>query len=497
MANDMNLMRVVLVFAFVVLCGCNVPPSSSRDFGAPDVIQPDIVADLPLPDGSAPDLGPLDLGAPDAAAGTPFGAATLGAYIMGSSYAEGIQDYLKTFIGESGITAKVASWTVGGAPINYLWTGTQASDPTLFLTKLTELKSGAYGLLFMNAQMPWIQTDMEIKGVSGFTAEALKAKADFRFLIQVYWRTEQSPYRFSETSTRRQDLAMYRRGALRVAYQVARAIKAPVFVAPVGTAVEGVKDLALAGKLVGFKTRAALHESDGEHLSDLGHYIQAMVVHTAAYQNAPQGHSRKLGSASGGPSLTTADAKLIWDEVSKAVRDTPFSGWYKKSAGSYTAYLAALKAAIRNWETFDKLTQLNTPGDGTFTGEDGLTWTYKQGMAVLASAEPRLFDRTLVLDKVGSSLWASIPGGVGELSFVFSKRLVTAADAVVELRVGGKTVGTYTRSAFNADTKYANQVTGIDGKGPVKLEFVCKGSSMFLDNVIWTEYPQSSSPPVL
>ena len=479
-------LAALFIAALAAAAACNAPPSTVLDLGAVDAAAPDMAADLPTPDSRIPDLAPPDLGAPDAA-GPPFGPNNKGAYIMGSSYAMEIQDFIKTFTAESGLTAKVGEWTMGGAAMDVIWSQTLATNPTLLAAKLKELRSGDYGLLFMNAQQPWIQTDSEIRGVGNFTEEALKGNAAYRFMIQVYWRTEQEPYRFSETSTRAQDLAMYRRGALRVAHDVAAYIKAPVFVAPVGVAVEAVKDLAVAGKLSAFKTRAALHEPDGQHLSALGHYVQALVVHTAAYQDTPHGHSLRLGVGSGSPALTPADAKLIWDAVLKAVREAPFSGWYKAAPADAAKQLAALSAAISNWETFDNLKAASSPGNGVFTGEDGFTWTFSQGTE--ATTPNGLVGRTLGLSKSGGALAATIPGGVGELSFVFSKALASGSDAVIEVRVGGKKVGAYTRGAANTSTLYATRITGIDTKGPVKVELLCKGDSLLVDDVMWTDYP--------
>ena len=183
--------------------------------------------------------------------------------------------------------------------------------------------------------------------------------------------------------------------------------------------------------------------------------------------------------------LSTADAAIIWDEVYKAVRETPFSGWYSKAPATFSAYLAALKHAIRNWETFDKLKQAGAYGSGTFTGEDGFSWTYKEGMA--AATAPRLHDSTLSLNK-GGRLTATIPGGVGELSFILGKGASGSAAASVEIKVGGKTQGTFTRAKENVE-KLAFRVKGIQAKGPVKLELLVKGAPCLVDNMIWTDYP--------
>ncbi len=476
---------VSLLFAGALLVCCSgreVPADGSGkpDAGLVDAAVMDLAADASPPDANTPELAPPpDAQAPDA--GAPFGPARGGAYIMGSSFAMGIKDTIKTFTQESGLSVKVSEWTIGGAPIELMWSETKANNPTLLAAKLAELKSGSYGVLFMNAQQPWRQAEREIRGVTSFTREALKGNPAFRFVIQVYWTLEQDPYKFSDKSTMWEDLAMFRRGALHLAYRVASAIKAPVFVAPVGIAIERVKEQAASGKLAAFKSRAALHEPDGSHLSKLGNYIQASVIHTAAYQDKPHGHSKKLGAGT----LSSSDAAIIWDEVLKAVRQTPFSGWYVKAPTTFTAYLAALKRAIRNWETFDNLKPASAFGSGTFTGQDGFTWTYKQGRATTTA--PRLHDSTLVLNK-GGSLWANIPGGVGELSFILGKQQPGSAAASLEVRVGGKSLGTYSRAQDNL-TRLATVITGIKASGPVKLELLVKGDACLLDNLIWTDYP--------
>lgn len=430
--------------------------------------------DLRVPDG----LARSDK-SPDAAS-VHFGPTTSGTYLIGSSFAMGVQSYIQTLTQEAGLAVSVAEWTVGGASINSLWNDTSAQNPALLQSKLAEITSGKFGLLFMNAQQPWLQTDTETLGVGRFAGEALKGNPSFRLMIQVYWTFEQDPYRFRETSTRWEDLMMVRFGALRVAYQVGKALNAPVFVAPVGEAIERVKERAAKGQLSAYTSRSALHEADGQHLSGLGNYVQASVIHAGAYQRYPQGQSKQINSSSGSTLLTEADAKLIWDDITESVRKTPFSGWYEQESTTLSGYMAALKKAISNWETFDGL----SASGGSFTGEDGFSWTVVKGKA--AASTEQLIGRTLSLES-GGSLAGSIPKGVGVLFFVFSP-LSTGPAATLEVWLGGTLAGTYTRSQDNRTTKYATMLTNLNAKGPVTLEIKSKGAPCLLDNVQWTDF---------
>ena len=382
---------------------------------------------------------------------------------------------MQTLTKEAGLTVAVDEWITGGASIWNIWN----SSGSELQTRLTQLKSGKYDVLFMNAQRPWRQTGSEAVAAGNFVKEALASSAKFRFLIQVYWTFEQSPYRYSEKSTLAEDVQMYRKGALRVALNIARAQKAPVFVAPVGVAMERVKELAAGGKLQGYKTRAALHAGDGAHLSDLGLYVQALVIHGAAYQDRPHGHTKVLGSKT----LSAADAKAIWDAVEKVLRDTPFSGWYKKPPATLSAYLTALSAALGNWETFDKLSALSV-SSGSFTGEGGVAWSYTKARS--QAAWPRLINNTLYLE-TGGTVSATVAKGAKSVDFIFSP-LTAGATATVEVRAGGKAVSTHSRTTLNTTDLYASR-SSSNTKGPVKLELACKKGPCLVDNVMWTDFP--------
>lgn len=471
--------------AALLLAACTDGSGSSKEAGAPETGVD--AARLEAGSEAGADAASLDAG-PDAAvaeagadAGGPFTAAAKGAYIIGSSFAQGIKNYIETFTKESGLTVPVTEWITGGASI---WTIWFSSNPTEKQTHLGELASGKYDVLFMNAQRPWRLTGSEALAGGNFAEKALTAVPDYRVLIQVYWTFEQSPYRFSETSTRDQDLAMYRQGALRVAQLMSSKIKAPVFVAPVGLAIERVKELATGGKLQAYKTRAALHQGDGSHLSDLGNYIQALVIHGAAYQDKPQGHSRKLGSGGGAKTLSTADANLVWGEVNKVLRDTPFSGWYGKAPTTLAGYQASLKAALRNWETFDNFTS-STVGSGSFVGRDGVSWSYTKSRA--QAGAPRLINTTLYMEQ-GGTLTATLPKGLDQLHFIFSP-LTSGATATVEVLAKGISLGSKTRSQDNTSTLYATVVSGINTKGALNVELRCKAGPCLVDSVQWTDYP--------
>ena len=484
-------MRIgLLLTAGLLFVGCDeADPADTGHDAAPDLARPDLARPDRGPDRTAADLADLasaevsapDLPGPDSGVAAPFAPAKKGVYVIGSSYAMGIRSYLQTLIKDDGRADPATDWTEGGVSIHSLW-WYSVTNPSRIQPKLKQITAGAHDVLFMNAQRPWIQTKGEVIGVGGFVKEVAAKQPSFRFLIQVYWRTEQFPYRYHLTSTRQQDLAMYRRGALQVAHQVAQATKAPVFVAPVGLALEAVKELAAGGKLKGYSKRQDLHDPDGQHLSELGKYVQALVIHCAAYQHKPHGHSAKVGSAT----LAPSDAKLIWDSVQAVVQQTPFSGWYAKAPTSYATYIAALGQALSNWETFDLLQQ-SSSGSGSFVGQGGVSWSFSA--ARVHSVTPGLVGNSVQLAAKSGSLSTTLSGGVDQLSLVLSAAS-SSASVKLELWLGGKLRGTVTRQD-NRTTLHANQLTGLKAKGPVKLELRCAGAGgdCLVDNLRWSDAP--------
>lgn len=454
---------------------------------APDRGSGEARLDADRREGGLPDA-PVELGAFEAGPGDsgadsgmtlkpPFGAAVGGAYLIGSSFAAGVRGYVQTFTQEAGLSVSVTEWITGGASMWTIWNG----SGTARQARLAELTSGKYGALFMNAQRPWRQTGSEAIAAGNFASRAHAADPSFRVVIQQYWTFEQSPYRFADASTRAEDLAMYRQGALRVAMLMALAVGTPVYVAPVGAAVEAVKELAAGGKLAGFAARADLHEADGQHLSALGLYVQALTLHGALYQDRPHGHSAVVGSGSAATTLSAGDAKLIWDAVHTALRDTPFSGWYRKAPATLSSYKAAMSKALRNWETFDALAA-QTVTSGTFAGQDGATWSFTKGRA--QAGAPRLVNNTLYLES-GGTVTAPLAAGVGDLSFILSPPGPGTASVMV--KASARSIGPLTRAGDNTGDLLATVVKAVAQKGPVKLTITCTKGPCLVDNVQWTD----------
>ncbi len=128
-------------------------------------------------------------------------------------------------------------------------------------------------------------------------------------------------------------------------------------------------------------------------------------------------------------------------------------------------------------ETFDKMPKANQWANGSFNGNDGITWSYKK------SKRTTVIDgKTIKLDRsAGGELSATIPGGIGSLSFDAAPT-GKSKGTTIEVMVNGNSIGTFdvpksTTKSFSVNVNMA---------GDVNLLFKgTNGSDPQLDNIKW------------
>jgi len=249
-----------------------------------------------------------------------------------------------------------------------------------------------------------------------------------------------------------------------------------VYDVPVGVAVQVMREKIAAGQLEAYKNPDDLM-SDSIHLSEMGRYIQACLTFCGAYRY----DVRKLpGDAACGRDrlrlkFSPHDAKIIHEVVYETVRNTPYSGWYKNEPDSLEAYLEHLKAGLRNFESFDKMYPVT--GTGKFTGDNGIVWNYTN---VDSSKDEETMTDAFIIMHRGSSLSATIPGGIDELHFAIDK------DAEIEVSVGGKSMGKFKPARRSGWNNHYFKIKDLNKTGNVTVEFTCRSDRAVMDNVWWT-----------
>jgi len=265
-------------------------------------------------------------------------------------------------------------------------------------------------------------------------------------------------------------------GAIKIINLMARKLKHKVYIIPIGAAVQVMREKIAAGELDGYKQSDDLM-SDSIHLSEMGRYIQACLTFCGAYRY----DVRKLpGDVVGGRGrrrlkFSPHDAKIIHQVVYETVRNTPYSGWYKNEPDSLDAYLTHLRAGLKNWESFDKMHP--SSGTGTFTGDNGIKWTYTN---ISTGKDGEILTDAFIIMRGGSSLSATIPGGIGDLHFAMYK------GAEIEVTVDGKAIGTFKPVREGGWNNHYFKIKDLNKTGDVKVEFTCRSREAIMDNISWT-----------
>jgi hypothetical protein len=134
-----------------------------------------------------------------------------------------------------------------------------------------------------------------------------------------------------------------------------------------------------------------------------------------------------------------------------------------------------LKAGLKNWESFDKMYPAS--GTGSFTGDNGIIWSYTN---VDSSKDEETMTDAFIIMRRGSSLSATIPGGIGDLHFAMSQ------NSEIEVVVDGKSTGTFKPKRQGGWNNHYFKVKDLNKMGDVTIEFTCRSDKAVMDNISWT-----------
>jgi hypothetical protein len=394
-------------------------------------------------------------------------------YCIGSSY---IIDhlYIQSMAESAGISLKAGRSEIYGnmRSIRVL----SERKPMNSANPLHELPTGTADVLAMTATRPWLYTEFEAEACAYFSKLLLENNPDARIFIHDYW-TVLPPDRSLYPELHGWDnVRGMHLGAIKIINLMASELNHKVYVVPAGAAIQTMREKIAAGELNEYKDPNDLM-SDSIHLSEMGRYVQACLTFCGAYRY----DVRKLpGDVIGGRDrrrlkFNPHDAALIHQVVYETVRNTPYSGWFKNEPDSLDVYMEHLKAGLKNWESFDKMYPIG--GTGTFEGDNGIKWNYTD---VDSSKDEETMTDAYIIMRRGSSLSATIPGGIGDLHFAMHR------NSEIEVMVDGKSIGTFKPVRQGGWNNHYFKIADLNKERSVKVEFICRSERAVMDNISWT-----------
>jgi len=394
-------------------------------------------------------------------------------YCIGSSYTIDHQ-YINSMADSAGIDIKAGHSEIYGN-MNSIRQRAEGK-PINPGNPLHDLATGTVDVLAMTATRPWRYTESEAGACAYFSKLLLKHNPGARIFIHDYW-TVSPPDRSLYPELHGWDnVRGMNLGAIKIIHLMGAELNHRVYIIPIGTAVQVMREKIAAGELENYKSPDDLM-SDSIHLSEMGRYIQACLTFCGAYRY----DVRKLpGDVVGGRGsrrlkFSPHDAKVIHKVVYETVRNTPYSGWYKNEPDSLNAYLKHLRAGLTNWESFDKLHPAS--GTGTFTGDNGIEWTYTN---ISTGKDGEILTDAFVIMRKGSAISATIGGGMTDLHFAMYK------GAEIEVTIDGKSMGTFQPVREGGWNNHYFKIKDLNKIGEVRVQFTCKSREAIMDNISWT-----------
>jgi len=169
---------------------------------------------------------------------------------------------------------------------------------------------------------------------------------------------------------------------------------------------------------------------------------------------------------------------LQYDQVEEIILDV--------TDGSITESTTFISVTETQVETFDNYPETGSSYvDGTFTGQDGSTWTYVQarGDQTIDGVTPML-GRNRTPDAEMTS--GTISGGIGTLLFDYSQAF--SSDVDLDVFVNGDSITTVT-STDQRDIILNSGSIIVEVEGDFTLSFKNpRGGQVNIDNVAWTPY---------
>ena len=394
-------------------------------------------------------------------------------YCIGSSYIID-HEYIKSMADSAGIGLKAGRSEIFGN-MRSIQERCQAK-PLNSGNPLQELPTGTVDVLAMTATRPWRYTESEAGACAYFSKLLLQHNPDARIFIHDYW-TVSPPDRSLYPELHGWDnVRGMHLGAIKIINLMAKKLNHKVYIVPVSVAVQVMREKITAGELEDYKHPDDLM-SDSIHLSEMGRYIQACLTFCGAYRY----DVRKLpGDVVGGRNrsrlkFSPNDAAIIHQVVYETVQNTLYSGWYKNEPDSLDAYMIHLQKGLKNWESFDKMYPASATG--TFTGDNGIKWSYTN---VSSSKDGETLTDAFIIMRRGSSLSATIPGGIRDLHFAMYQ------NAEIEVKVDGKSMGTFKPVREGGWNNHYFKIKDLNKAGDTTVEFTCRSREAIMDNISWT-----------
>lgn len=166
----------------------------------------------------------------------------------------------------------------------------------------------------------------------------------------------------------------------------------------------------------------------------------------------------------------------------------------KKITCMLFALLSVMIVSAQGLETFDNATELpgNSYSDGSFVGNDGITWEYTEARDEGSHA---ITGEGIMLrnNNEGGNLTATIQGGIGNFSVDTRKAFTGGGARGLELLINGVLIGDEFVLNFESGedpTIYPFEVNDINIEGEFTIEIRATGAQITLDNIEWTGYSE-------
>lgn len=167
----------------------------------------------------------------------------------------------------------------------------------------------------------------------------------------------------------------------------------------------------------------------------------------------------------------------------------------KKITCMLFALLSVMIVSAQGLETFDNATELpgNSYSDGSFVGNDGITWEYTEARDEGSHA---ITGEGIMLrnNNEGGNLTATIQGGIGNFSVDTRKAFTGGGARGLELLINGVLIGDEFVLNFESGedpTIYPFEVNDINIEGEFTIEIRATGAQITLDNIEWTGYSEA------
>ena len=150
-------------------------------------------------------------------------------------------------------------------------------------------------------------------------------------------------------------------------------------------------------------------------------------------------------------------------------------------------------------EDFTNSNATSSYANNSFTGNNGITWTYVKSRDEDGDANNSgINGKALMLQKQskGSKITSStISNGIGDLSVKLYKGFTGGGNRQVELFINGVSKGTST--PFDDYSEHVFSVTGINITGNIVIEIKdITSKQVIIDDISWTAYTNSTTPTI-